>query len=56
MELQKLSLEETIEDTNKLIDSFAGNSRQVISTQGSVNQVSPEKLLAILRVADERKI
>lgn len=56
LELQKLSLEETIEDTNKLIDSFAGNSRQVISTQGSVNQVSPEKLLAILRVADERKI
>jgi uroporphyrinogen-III decarboxylase len=51
-----LSLEEAIEECNRVIDSFEGNSRCVLAAGGSINQVPIENILAMFSVADSRKI
>ena len=56
IQLANYSVSETEEACHKLIDEYKGNSRQVISAGGSINQVPVENLLTLFRVADERKI
>lgn len=56
VELAGFSVERTIEECNKLIDTFAGNPRCVLSAAGSINQVPLDNIRAMLRVADERAI
>lgn len=56
LQLAKCSVAETEELCNRVLDEFAGNPRLVLSAEGSVNEVPVENLLAMLRVADQRKI
>ena len=56
VELAGLTVEETIQKCNEVIDSFQGNPRCVLAAGGSINQVPIENLRAMFRVADERKI
>ena len=56
MELAGLTVEQTIQKCNEVIDSFEGNPRCVLAAGGSINQVPIENLRAMFRVADERKI
>lgn len=56
VELAGLTVEQTIEKCNEVIDSFEGNPRCVLAAGGSINQVPIENLRAMFRVADERKI
>ena len=56
VELAGLTVDQTIENCNEVIDSFQGNSRCVLAAGGSINQVPIENLRAMFRVADERKI
>jgi len=52
----RYSVDETIEVCNRLIDTFGGNPKFVLSAGGSINQTPIENLLAMFHVADERKI
>ena len=56
VERASLSVEQTMEKCNQVIDSFQGNPRCVLAAGGSINQVPIENLRAMFRVADERKI
>lgn len=56
VELAGLSEEEAIIKCNEVLKSFNGNSRCVLSTGGSVNQVPLANLRAMMRCADEFKI
>ena len=56
MELAKMTVEETEAECNRVIDEFNGNSKMVLGTMGSVNQVPIPNLLKVLEVCDNRKI
>ena len=56
LDLAGYSVEETEEVCNRVIDEFNGNSRMVLGTMGSVNQVPIPNLRKVLEVADSRKI
>lgn len=56
VELAGLSVEETIQKCNEVIDSFNGDPRCVLAAGGSINEVPIENLRAMFRVADERHI
>ena len=56
VELAGLTVEQTIQKCNEVIDSFQGNPRCVLAAGGSINQVPIENLKAMFQVADQRKI